>query len=37
MSIEINGGGLTIDKLVQIARNNEKIELGSNSIEKIKA
>lgn len=36
MAIVLNGSGLTIEKLVQIARYNEKVELSAESIEKIK-
>jgi histidine ammonia-lyase len=36
MSIVLNGAGLTIEKLVRIARFNEKVELDSGSLEKIK-
>ncbi len=36
MSITINGKDLTIEKLVQIARFNEKVELSDDSIERIK-
>ena len=36
MSIVLNGSGLTIEKLVRIARNNEKAELHPDSLEKIK-
>jgi histidine ammonia-lyase len=36
MSIVLNGSGLTIEKLVRIARNNEKVELHPDSLEKIK-
>jgi histidine ammonia-lyase len=36
MAIILDGSGLTIDKLVRIARYNEKVELHPNSIEKIK-
>lgn len=36
MSIVLNGSGLTIEKLVRIARYNEKVELLPDSIEKIK-
>ncbi len=35
MAIKLNGSGLTTDKLVSIARNNEKVELDSDSIERI--
>ncbi len=36
MSIVLNGSGLTVEKLVRIARFNEKVELDSGSLEKIK-
>jgi histidine ammonia-lyase len=36
MAIDLNGSGLTIEKLVQIARQNEKVELANDTIEKIK-
>ena len=36
MSIVLNGSGLTVEKLVRIARLNEKVELDSGSLEKIK-
>ncbi len=36
MSIVLNGSGLTIEKLVRIARFNEKVELHPDSLEKIK-
>ncbi len=36
MSIVINGSGLTIEKLVSIARHNEKVELHPDSLAKIK-
>ncbi len=36
MSIVLSGSGLTIEKLVRIARYNEKVELDSGSLEKIK-
>ena len=36
MSIVLSGVDLTIDKLVQIARNNEKVELPADAIERIK-
>jgi histidine ammonia-lyase len=35
MSIVLNGYNLTIDKLVEVARNNEKVELDKGSLEKI--
>jgi histidine ammonia-lyase len=36
MSIVLNGSGLTIEKLVNIARHNEKVELHPDSLERIK-
>jgi histidine ammonia-lyase len=36
MSIVLNGSGLTIEKLVKIARYNEKVELHPESLQKIK-
>ncbi len=36
MTIVLNGEGLTIEKIVDIARNNAKVEIGKDSIEKIK-
>ncbi|MFW6160864.1 MAG: HAL/PAL/TAL family ammonia-lyase, partial [Acidobacteriota bacterium] len=36
MSIILNGSGLTVDKLVRIARYGEKVELDSGAIERIK-
>jgi histidine ammonia-lyase len=36
MSIILNGSGLTIEKLVKIARHNEKVELHPDSLQKIK-
>ena len=36
MSITLDGSGLTIDKLVQIARHNEPVELAPSSLERIK-
>jgi histidine ammonia-lyase len=36
MSIVLNGSGLTFEKLVRIARYNEKVELHSDSLERIK-
>ena len=36
MSIVLNGSGLTIEKLVNIARYNEKVELHPDSLQKIK-
>lgn len=35
-TIELNGSSLTIDKLVDIARNNAKVKLAEESVEKIK-
>src|SRR6056300_874098 len=35
--IEINGNSLTIDKIVDIARNNTKVKLLEESVEKIKS
>jgi histidine ammonia-lyase len=35
-TIELNGSSLTIDKLVDIARNNAKVKLADESVEKIK-
>jgi histidine ammonia-lyase len=35
MAITLNGTGLTIEKLVAIARDNEKVELSSGAIERI--
>ena len=37
MSIVLDGGSLTIDKIVRIARNAEKVELGSKALDRIKA
>lgn len=37
MSVVINGSGLTIEKLVSIARHNEKVELSADALERIKA
>lgn len=37
MAIELNGKDLTIEKLVDIARNNEKINIAKDSIDKINA
>ncbi len=37
MTIVLNGEGLTIEKIVAIARNNTKVEIGKDSIKKIKA
>jgi histidine ammonia-lyase len=36
MSIVLDGSGLTIEKMVQIARNNEKVELDKKALERIK-
>jgi len=36
MSIVLNGSGLTVEKVVRIARHNEKVELSPESLEKIK-
>jgi histidine ammonia-lyase len=36
MSIVLNGSGLTIEKLIKIARYNEKVELHPESLQKIK-
>ena len=36
MTITINGEGLTIEKLVRVARNNEKVKLDSKSLDRIK-
>ncbi|MFA6570368.1 MAG: aromatic amino acid lyase, partial [Bacteroidota bacterium] len=36
MTIAIEGFGLTVEKLVKIARHNEKVELPPHSVEKIK-
>lgn len=36
MSITLNGSGLTVEKLVRIARNKERVELSKDSIERIK-
>ncbi len=37
MTIVLNGTGLTIDKLVSVARHNEKVELHSDALKRIKA
>ena len=37
MAIVLDGSGLTIEKLVQIARHNEKVELSKESLERIKS
>src|SRR5512135_2755464 len=36
MSIVLNGGGLTIEKLIRIARFNEKVELATDALERSK-
>jgi len=36
MSIVLNGSGLTVEKLVAIARHNEKVELDAGALERIK-
>lgn len=36
MSVVINGAGLTIEKLVNIARHNEKVELSDDALKRIK-
>jgi histidine ammonia-lyase len=36
MAITLNGSGLTVEKLVRIARNKEQVELSEDSIERIK-
>jgi histidine ammonia-lyase len=36
MAITLNGSGLTVEKLVRIARDKEKIELSKDSLERIK-
>lgn len=36
MSIVLNGSGLTVEKLVKIARNREKVELANSALERIK-
>ena len=36
MAIVLDGSGLTVDKLVRIARNNEKVELSAEALERIK-
>jgi histidine ammonia-lyase len=36
MSITLNGSGLTVEKLVRIARNKEQVELSKDSLERIK-
>lgn len=36
MSIVLNGSGLTVEKLVRIARHHEKVELSSDALERIK-
>lgn len=37
MAITLDGSGLTIEKLVKIARNNEEVELSEEALERIKA
>ena len=36
MTIMLDGSGLTIEKLVQIARDGEKVDLASDALERIK-
>ncbi len=36
MSITLKGSGLTVEKLVRIARNKEQVELSKDSLERIK-
>jgi histidine ammonia-lyase len=36
MTIVLNGSGLTVEKLVRIARDGEKVELGPDALERIK-
>ncbi len=36
MSIELTGSGLTVEKLVRIARHNEKVELSTDALKRIK-
>ena len=36
MSIVLDGSGLTVEKLVRIARNKEKVELSKDALERIK-
>jgi len=36
MAIVLDGSGLTIEKLVAIARHNEKVELSGDAVERIK-
>ncbi len=36
MAIQLNGSGLTIEKLVRIARHNEPVELSADAVERIK-
>ena len=36
MSYSFTGSGLTVEKLVQIARHNEKVELHPDALERIK-
>jgi len=37
MTVVINGSGLTIEKVVDVARNNEKVKLHSDALKRIKA
>jgi histidine ammonia-lyase len=37
MAIKLDGAGLTIEKLVAIARNNEKVELAADAVQRINA
>ena len=37
MSIVLTGEGLTVEKVVRIARHNEKVELGKDALDRIKA
>ncbi len=36
MAIVLDGSGLTVEKLVQVARHNEKVELGPDAVKRIK-
>ena len=36
MTIQLSGDGLTIEKMVKVARNNEKVELHPDAVERIK-
>ena len=36
MSIVLNGAGLTIEKIVDIARNNEKVEIAPDALDRMK-